>query len=363
MTDTRLARLRGTMAETGTDLLALGPGAHMQWLLGFHPHADERPCLLLVGPRGEAFVMPKLNADAAAESTSLPMNRWADDEGPDAALASALAAVGGEGARTVALDETMRLDFGLLLLDRLPGAARTFCDATVGRLRMSKDEGERATLKEEAAIADAAMEAAWAAMKPGMTEAEVAGAVKASFAASGARALFTIIGAGRNGAFPHHATGETVLREGDAVVMDIGGTRSGMSSDITRMAVVGRAPEGYAEVHAVVEAAVQAAMAVARPGVKAHEVDDAARGVIAAAGFGDRFLHRTGHGLGVEVHEPPYLTSVSQTVLEEGAVFSIEPGIYLPDRFGIRLEEIVYLTADGPEVLSSLPRDVTVVGA
>ncbi|WP_210526655.1 M24 family metallopeptidase [Rubellimicrobium arenae] len=358
----RLTRLRDRMAETGTDLLALGPGAHMQWLLGFHPHADERPCLLLVGPKGAAFLMPKLNADSAAEFTSLPMHRWSDDEGPSAALAASLAAVGGEGARSVALDETMRLDFGLLLLDQLPGAARTFCDDTVGRLRMSKDAEEWATLKAEAAIADAALKTAWAEMRPGMTESQVADIIKASFAASGAKALFTIIGAGRNGAFPHHATGETVLREGDAVVMDVGGTKSGMSSDITRMAVVGQAPEGYAEVHAVVEAAVQAAMAAARPGVKAHVVDDAARGVITAAGYGDYFLHRTGHGLGVEIHEPPYLTSVSETVLEEGAVFSIEPGIYLPDRFGIRLEEIVYLTKDGPQILSSLPRDVRVVG-
>ncbi len=129
---------------------------------------------------------------------------------------------------------------------------------------------------------------------------------------------------------------------------------------MTRMAIVGHAPDGYDEVHAIVERAVQAAMAAARPGVLAKSVDKAARDVIAHAGYGEYFVHRTGHGLGLEVHEPPYLTATSETVLEEGMVFSIEPGIYIPGRFGIRLEEIVILRADGPEILSSLPRQAFV---
>ena len=127
------------------------------------------------------------------------------------------------------------------------------------------------------------------------------------------------------------------------------------------MAVVGRPPEGYEAVHAVVEAAVQAALRAARPGVQAKVVDAAARDVIADAGYGEYFVHRTGHGMGVEVHEQPYLTSVSETVLETGMVFSIEPGIYLPGRFGIRLEDIVILREEGPEIFSDLPRDLTVI--
>ena len=131
----------------------------------------------------------------------------------------------------------------------------------------------------------------------------------------------------------------------------------GYVSDITRMAVMGDAPEGFAEVHAIVNAAVEAAMTAARPGALAHEVDDAARKVITDAGYGEFFIHRTGHGLGTQVHEPPYITSSSNMVLEEGMVFSVEPGIYLPDRFGLRLEEIVILRSGGPEILSELPRD------
>jgi len=143
--------------------------------------------------------------------------------------------------------------------------------------------------------------------------------------------------------------------------MDIGGGMDGYSSDITRMALIGEAPDGYQEIHDVVERAVQAAMAAARPGVRAHVVDDAARGVITDAGYGEYFVHRTGHGMGVEIHETPYITASSQTVLDEGMVFSIEPGIYLPGRFGLRLEDIVILRADGPEIFSELHRDARII--
>jgi len=144
-------------------------------------------------------------------------------------------------------------------------------------------------------------------------------------------------------------------------VMDIGGTKGGFPSDITRMAVVGRAPEGYGQIHTIVERAVQAALKAAKPGVMAKEVDAAARKVITDAGYGEYFVHRTGHGMGIGGHEPPYITASSETVLAEGMVFSIEPGIYIPGRFGIRLEDIVILRDDGPEILSSLPRDVQVI--
>ncbi|RZV98554.1 MAG: M24 family metallopeptidase, partial [Rhodobacteraceae bacterium] len=279
------------------------------------------------------------------------------------ALTRLLSETGAETAQSLVLDEAMRADHAALVQDALPGAARSFTEATVGRLRMTKVAEEFTRLKDNARIADRAMQAAWAAMRPGMTETEVADVVAESFAAAGAAPLFRIIGTGGNGAYPHHHTGRTKLAMGDAVVMDIGAGKDGFSSDITRMAVIGAPPEGYAEIHAIVERAVQAAMAAARPGAKAHEVDDAARGVITEAGYGDYFVHRTGHGMGVEVHEPPWITATSQTPLEVGMVFSIEPGVYLPDRFGLRLEDIVMLRADGPEILSDLPRDVRVIDA
>ena len=356
MSGERLAALRAAMEAAGTDLLALGPGPHMQWLLGFHPHADERPCLLLVTPRGWGFLMPALNAEEARVRCDVPLHVWADEDGPSEALRSALLALGAECARRVSVDEAMRADFALLLLGALPGAEPGFAAQTVGRLRMRKDEGERDALRENARLADRAMEAALAAIRPGASEREVADAARAAFAKAGAQPLFAIVGAGGNGARPHHATGDTALAEGDAVVIDIGARRGAFSSDITRMAAVGRPPEGYEEAHVVVEAAVRAALAAARPGVPAREVDRAARSVIEEAGLGRAFVHRTGHGLGLEGHEPPWITATSEAMLEEGMVFSVEPGVYLPRRFGIRLEEIVILGAEGPEVLSRLPR-------
>jgi Xaa-Pro aminopeptidase len=359
----RLKNLRAAMAETGTDLVVLGPGAHMHWLLGFHPHGDERPCLLMIGREHEVFLMPALNAQGTRAETDIAFCEWADENGPDAALKQALDRIGAKGAVKVVLDETMRADFALLVLGALPAARHDFTLDTVGALRMRKDAGEYAKLKENALIDDRAMQAGLAALKPGVSELEIADVIRAEFGKHGAKPEFTIVGSGPNGAFPHHATGNRKLQAGDAVVIDIGGRKDGFPSDMTRMAVIGHAPEGYDEVHAIVERAVLAALDAARPGVRAMDVDAAARNVIAEAGYGEYFVHRLGHGLGIEVHEPPYLTSTSQSVLDEGMVFSIEPGIYLPGRFGLRLEDIVILRADGPEILSSLPRDLHVAPA
>ncbi|MEM7303191.1 MAG: M24 family metallopeptidase [Pseudomonadota bacterium] len=357
-TTERLAALRGRMTETETDLVAVGPGPHMDWLLGFHPHPDERPCLLLVGRENEAFLMPALNAQGTREHTDITFHEWADADGPRDALNQALEAIDGNRARGVAIDEAMRADFALLLLDNLPNARRDYTEATVGALRMRKDDREYQLLKENALINDRAMQAGFAALKPGMKETEVADIIRAHHASEGARTEFSIVGTGGNGAFPHHATGSTLLKEGDAVVIDVGARKDGFPSDMTRMAVIGSAPDGYQAVHDIVNHAVEAALSATMPGIKAKEVDAAARDIIAQAGYGEFFVHRTGHGLGIEVHEPPYITATSETVLDEGMVFSIEPGIYLPGRFGIRLEEIVILRADGPEILSELPRDV-----
>lgn len=358
----RLEKLQGIMQAQQVDLVVLGPGAHLEWVLGMHPHGDERPLLFCVTRSAAAFLMPALEADSARQHTDLPFHTWSDDQGPEAAFNRLLTDLGAGDVQSLALDETMRADFAALVQDALPQARRQFASATVGALRMRKDADEYAALKKVALVGDAAMRTAWAAMRPGMTEREVAGIVRDSFKDHGAVPMFSIVGAGANGAFPHHQTGETVLKKGDAVVMDIGGGLGGYPSDMTRMAVLGDPPEGYMAVHRVVEAAVQAAVAAARPGVRAHVVDDAARSVIADAGYGEYFTHRTGHGLGVEIHEPPYITATSQVMLEEGMVFSIEPGIYLPGRFGIRLEDIVILRAEGAEILSELPRDLHVVG-
>ncbi len=357
----RLTMLRESMRANDVDLVALGPGAHLAWLTNVRPHADERPLLFCVTEHYAGFLMPALEAESARQQTDLPFHTWSDAEGPNAALTKLVTAAAAINVKGVVLDETMRADFAALVQTALPDAKYQFTESTIGALRMRKDKNEYDALKRNAACADIAMQAAWSAMRVGMTETDVAVIVRESFKAQGVSPLFTIVGAGRNGAFPHHHTGNTTLQHGDIVVMDIGGGMDGYSSDITRMASMGPASANYHKIHAIVEAAVQAAMNVAKPGVKAHVVDDAARKVITDAGYGEYFVHRTGHGMGVEIHETPYITSSSQAVLDEGMVFSIEPGIYLPDQFGLRLEDIVILNKDGPEIFSQLPRDLHVI--
>lgn len=357
----RIENLRLQMKSEDVDLVVLGPGAHLEWLTGMHPHADERPLLMCVSASGSAILMPALEAESARKQTGMAFFEWSDAEGPHNQFTNLLNFIDAAGAKNVALDETMRADFAGLVEQALPQAKRQFSSSTIGALRMRKSVDEYHHLKANARTADLALQAAWSAMKPGMSELEVGDTIKNSFLEQGAKPLFGIVGAGENGAFPHHQTGETILKPGDAIVMDIGGGMHGYSSDITRMAVLDHPPEGYEKVHQIVDLAVTAALAAARPGVVAKEVDLAARKVITDAGYGEYFVHRTGHGLGTEVHEPPYITASSDTLLDEGMVFSIEPGIYLPGRFGIRLEEIVILRADGPEILSDLPRDLVTI--
>ena len=172
---------------------------------------------------------------------------------------------------------------------------------------------------------------------------------------------FTIVASGPNGASPHHEPGARAIRAGEEVVMDYGGTVGGYHSDITRTVVVERPPEGFAQVYDVVREAQEAAFQAIRPGVPAEEVDAAAREVVAMSGYGDRFIHRTGHGIGLEVHEPPYIVAGNGRPLEPGMCFSIEPGIYLDGRFGVRIEDIVTVTDTGAQRLNRAPRDLETV--
>ena len=357
----RLTRLRARMAETGTDLVALGPTSHMRWLAGLDPHGDERPVMLVVSANYAGVLMPSLNAASARQATDLPFHTWEDATGPEAALTDLLAACHATTPGLhVAVDEAMRADFALRLLDALPSPRRSFAADTVGALRLRKDASEIAALRASARVNDAAATAGFDALEEGMTELDVQAVIHAYYKAHGAAPEFTIIGFGANGAFPHHHTGTTRLARDMAVLIDTGCRLDGYPSDMTRCGWFGTPDPEFLHVASIVERAVQAAVETARPGARACDVDRAARGVIAAAGYGDRFLHRTGHGLGIDIHEPPYITATSETVLQTGNVFSIEPGIYLEGRFGVRLEDIVVVEDGGADILSALPRAVRI---
>ena len=362
MNDARIGQLRSGMSERGVDLVALAPSDNLRYELGFSPIADERACMLLVSERGVSFVVPSLNADQALEhSPGLAAFRWDDADGPLDAIRAALAVHDGAAHGRVAVDPEMRADILITLQSFVPVAEHVSAGELMGALREVKSRDELDLLAASAATADCGMQRGFAACRPGVSELDVAEEIAAGFREAGVDTVtFTIVASGPNGAFPHHHTSARVLQEGDAIVIDIGASRAGYASDLTRMVFVGEPTERYLEVHAVVENAVQAALAAARPGGTAGDVDAAARDVIDAAGYGEHFVHRTGHGLGMSVHEPPWIMRGSDHVLREGTVHSIEPGIYLQGEFGVRLEEIVYLTAEGCERFSALPRDLYV---
>ena len=357
----KINSLRDRMRENNVDLVVLGPGTHMRWLLGFNTHSDERPCMLLIGKETEAFVMPSVNAEDAKKRTDIAINSWKDENGPEQVLKETLLSIGEITAKHIVIDEAMRSHFALIVVEALQNPTYEFTGSTIGALRMRKDQTEFINLKENALIDDRAMQAGFATIKEGVTELEIGEAINNHFISEGAKPQFCIVGSGPNGAFPHHHTGDRKVEYGDAVLIDIGGRKGTFPSDMTRMSVLGEPPEGYLKIHAIVERAVQAAMATAKPGVMAKDVDAAARDVITEAGYGEFFVHRLGHGLGIDIHEPPYITATSEVILDEGMVFSIEPGIYLQGRFGVRLEEIVILRADGPEILSELSRKLNVI--
>lgn len=358
----RITALTQRLAESRVELAVFGPTDNLRYLLGFAPKADERACLLVVSPHGAACVMPGLNADQTATRVpDLELVRWSDDVGAAGALAQVLSQLQVADAKSAAVDPELRADHLLLLMAALPDAKLIDTTTVLGPLRESKDGDEITLLQRSSDLADIAVGAAFAALAVGKREDEIADAVAQAFAAGGATLEFAIVGTGANGAFPHHQTGSQRIAGGDAVVIDIGGRLDGYVSDITRMAFIGQPTPRYREVHAIVEAAVLAGLEASKPGATCADVDEAARGVITDAGYGEYFLHRTGHGLGLSVHEPPWIMQGNEVELRPGVVHSIEPGIYLPGEFGVRLEEIVHVTETGCERFSSLPRSVHII--
>jgi Xaa-Pro aminopeptidase len=358
-TEERLANMQARMEETGIDLAAIGPTANMRYLLGFVPHVDERPCMLLVDRQSVRMVVPGLNREEVAAHTGIDLIAWADADGPQEALRQALAAL--HKPSTLAVDGAMRAD-NLLQLQALVTPNRTMAvDVLLTPLRMCKSAEEIDALARAAAQADRAMQVAVNACRPGATEAEVAWATEAAFRQDGAEEVcFTLIASGPNGAYPHHHSGARRLQKGDAIVIDIGASLNGYKSDITRMVYLGEPRVEFLRAYAAVYEANQRAMAAVRPGLLAGEIDHIARNTLEAAGYGPLFIHRTGHGMGLEGHEPPWIMAGDTTVLREGMVFSIEPGVYLVGQFGVRIEDIVLTTQSGVRSLTGFDHSLVI---
>ena len=356
-----MARVVAEASSLGFDAVVVGSSPDMVYLTGYDAPPLERATLLVLRPdSGPALLMPELERPLAAASPAgevLDLVGWRDGTDPYEVAAGLLPARG----RIAASDRLWAVHL-LGLQAALPAASFAPADPVVGRIRAVKDAEELSALREAGAAADEAFRRICTAGFLGRTELDVAADLADLLVQTGhGRADFTIVASGPNAASPHHGAGDRTISAGDAVVLDFGGQLRGYFSDTTRTVVVGEPPNGFEDVFRVVHDAQEAAFDAVAPGVPAQEIDRAARRVISDAGYGERFFHRTGHGIGLELHEPPYLVEGNEEPLETGSTFSIEPGIYLEGRFGVRIEDIVVVTDGGAERYNRSSRDLQVV--
>lgn len=358
----RMDRVVRSAVEAGLAGVVVTPGPDLVWLTGYRPTAvTERLTLLVLRPDQEPTllvpVLERPDAQSAEGASALSLVDWADDTDPYPVAGALLRPEGHFGIS----DSAWALH--LLGLQReLPSSGYRPLTECLPMMRAVKDGSELARLAAAGAAADAAYGEIVGVAFAGRRETEVAADLAALLRQFGHEQVdFTVVGSGPNGANPHHEAGSRVIQPGDAIVLDFGGLMYGYGSDTTRTVCVGDPSPDVREVHDVVREAQQAAFEAVRPGVSCQEIDRVARGVIARAGFGEQFIHRTGHGIGVTTHEPPYMVEGEEQPLVPGMCFSIEPGIYLAGRFGVRIEDIVTVTEDGGRRLNNTDHGLRVV--
>ncbi|MGV9673713.1 M24 family metallopeptidase [Nocardia sp. NPDC003482] len=359
----RLERAAELTRAAHLDALLITPGPDLRYLIGSRAQSFERLTCLVIPASGEtpSVVIPKMElaslAGSAAGELGLGILDWTDGVDPYRVVKSALNA----GAR-VAVDDAMPALHLLPIADTLT-ALPVSATGVLRQVRMRKDDSEIDALRRAGAAIDRVHARMGEWLRPGRTEAEVAADIAAAIVEEGhTEAAFVIVGSGPNGADPHHEVSQRRVDTGDVVVVDIGGpVDPGYYSDSTRTYVLGDPDPEIAERVAQLERAQAAAVAAVRPGVTAEAVDAAARNPLSEAGFGDHFIHRTGHGIGLSVHEEPYIVAGNDIVLEPGMAFSVEPGIYFRGEWGARIEDIVVVTEDGCESMNHRPHGLTVL--
>ncbi|HET6666314.1 MAG TPA: aminopeptidase P family protein [Intrasporangium sp.] len=358
----RAERVVASAAEEGLDGVLVTPGPDMVWLTGYQPTAITERLTVLVLARGKepALLVPALerpDAEAAEGAKGLALHDWADATDPYAAAADLLHPDGAYGVS----DSAWALHL-LGLQARLPGSRYRSLTECLPMMRAIKGSDELERLAAAGAAADAAYGEIVTRRFAGRRETEVASDLAALLREFGHEQVdFTVVGSGPNGANPHHEAGDRVIQVGDAVVLDFGGLKFGYGSDTTRTVCVGEPTDEIRQVHEIVRRAQQAGVDAVRPGVSCQDIDRAARAVITDAGYGEAFIHRTGHGIGVTTHEPPYMVEGEERPLMPGMCFSVEPGIYLAGRFGVRIEDIVTVTDDGVRRLNNTDHGLGIV--
>ncbi len=357
----RLHRVQQALAERDVDWLLLGPSADLFYLTGFDAHVSERLNLLMVPRSGDpALVVPRLEAPNVGDAADLvSLVTWEDHESPIASVASVVPNTIG----TVGVGDHLYSAFLLRLQNALSAGEWVEAGPIMRTLRVTKDPIEIELLEIAGSHVDNAFEQFIATETlAGKTERQALDRLIELTMAQGTGPCWGICASGPNSAAPHYSTGQRVIQEGDAVTFDWGGPVGGYFSDITRTVHVGEPSEEFRKVYDIVREANQKTLEAVKPGVECQQLDRVARKVITDAGYGEAFLHRVGHGLGLEVHEEPYLVEGNDLPLEEGMVFSDEPGIYLEGRFGIRIEDAVVCTADGGRRLNECTRELVVMG-
>ena len=357
----RLRRAQGEMARQGIDFLVVGASADLLYLIGYEGHESERMSVLALPRDGVPhYVVPGLEAPLLHQQRDLlEIVPWEETEDP-AAKVAAIAGAAAEG--TIAAGDELWSVFTLRLQRVMPRARWAEGGHLLRPLRMIKDDREIALLAEAARRTDDSWEEFLTLPLTGLTEWEARDRLMELLGARGLQPVFCNVGSGPNGASPHQTASDRVIGPGDAVVCDWGGALEGYNSDVTRSVHVGKPSPEFVRAYEAVLAANQAAFEAVRPGAPCQEIDRAARSVLTEAGYGDAFIHRTGHGLGLSLHEEPYLVEGNTLPLAEGLVFSDEPGIYVPGQFGIRIEDTVVCTADGGRRLNEATRTLTVMG-
>jgi len=357
----RLSQLTEQTVAHGLDAVALVPGPNLFYFTGLSFHLSERPILLLLPTgRAPALVAPGFEAlKAESAPVEIEVFPYTDEEGYEPAFENACAALGLAGCTIGAEAFKMRLVEARLLERYAPGCRLLPVEELLAEQRMRKDDHELAQMRRAIAITETALRATMQQVRAGMTELEAAALLRAEMLQAGAETIsFVIVQGGPNAASPHAVPGDRPIRPGDTIIIDCGVTVGGYNSDITRTSVIGALDDEMAKVYKIVRASNAAGRAAVRPGVPAEAVDQAARTVIEEAGYGEYFIHRTGHGLGLEVHEPPYILAGNERLLKPGMTFTVEPGVYLPGRGGVRIEDDVLVTPDGVESLTTFPREL-----
>jgi len=355
----RMTRLRDRMASEGVEVALFSIGPDLPYLAGYEASPSERLTVLVVPSRSEpVLLVPRLEAPRVTQDL-FETRAWEELEDPVAIAVSLVSS-----PSKVAVGDQMWAAFLTRFLRHWPDAKLVPASSLTSQMRVLKEPAEIELLRRAAQGVDRVMRRVSDELRfAGRTEVEVARDLAEMTVVEGHdEAAFTIVASGPNGASPHHHPSKRLIEPGDVVVCDFGGRLGGYFSDSTRTFVVGEATAHQAEVHAAVLEANRAGRKAVASGVACQEVDRASRTVIVEAGFGDCFVHRTGHGIGLEVHEEPYMVEGNETRLSPGMAFSVEPGVYLPDRFGVRIEDIVVCTEDGVMSLNEADRALVEVG-